>query len=144
MSWPQVLLVLVTARSVLTDAAYRLKSGVCDCCAYESRKPVRSVTGKDTRTDGEITECACAGNRLQVDQAVVSCTASADVHAEAVVRAAASMLAVSAGLMQPAKLPLGPVHRLLTARTPAKYLVVSPVRSGSLKMRPATRGNSTL
>ncbi len=93
-----------------------------------------SVTGKLTRTDGASELCAWAGNRLQVDSESVSCALMSAWQRFAVIESCAMRAAVSAGLkpffgsrMYPSTL----------------FRLAVPARSGSLKMRPATAGNST-
>src|SRR5512135_1951485 len=59
-------LVFDTDRSLLEPLASTLMSGVWTWCEYDSRKPVRSVTGKDTRSVGERMLCCSAVKKLQV------------------------------------------------------------------------------
>ena len=51
-SRPKKSFVFVNARSLFTEDARSPNDGVWTWWAYDSRKPVRSVTGKETRIDG--------------------------------------------------------------------------------------------
>ena len=52
-SRPNVSFVFVKNRSLLLPDSRVVNSGVCTWCEYESRNPVFSVTGNDTRSRGD-------------------------------------------------------------------------------------------
>src|SRR5882762_3210756 len=75
-SRPNVSFVLVNEKSLLMPDPNVLKSGVCTWCEYDSRKPVASVTGNDTRKRGEIVWCPIEGTKMFVSASICAYTAS--------------------------------------------------------------------
>src|SRR5437867_9446449 len=60
-SRPNTSLVFVNDRSLLTPVIRVVNSGVCTWWEEDSRKPVFSVTGNDTRNRGDSARCPVDG-----------------------------------------------------------------------------------